>query len=917
MTSSFDPDDVEKFLPAIAAVARAGLGAAKVGAKAAGKVASAASGAASKVTEVGAKAASKTAEAAKTAGSNIKETAGKLKEQAATAMESGTPENKKLQQTMMVQQGLQQRQQAAEQQKRDQQQRASEMARSAASTGSAFAKAWVLLKEEVAGSDQHASTGDSRFWDVMRHYGYYDPHAVNQAFEPYPIQRMTELSPQVDELIASYGYKPYYFGGRYPMPDLKRRNYESGHLAIYDPEVRTAGFSDTAFTDNWRKLHELGHALGLEDINAKWGEGRRLGKLGVRTPREMLRAVDWERAAMENQRDLMNEVGLQITPEAQYNKDWNTTIGDAAFRAITGKFTSPETEGFVPFSEKIPLDIAMRKVRERADELGLDMDETLRDKRGGARKIASEPMDFAWQLLLKQQTFNDYFGIKDQWISLPKEGMDQRPELYDEVAEAMNIAYAPIGGHAKYKNADDLRGEGKHARYDLIDNDEDPYVDAAHVFQETEQGFKSSVLGQDGSRAGRRAVVGHAVEAMNTPGHFMEASGPMASVLERNQVGVVESPEMIQRVLADKDIRMHPDGGGVYTRTIGDEEHEKRIFGQPLENAVAVTQPYMEQVYDRQSMTNPFDLFGKSNEFMEDAFDMGYELVDYDDLHDKQRAIVDFISYDKHVPSYWTDPASGEYETEWYAPMFQQDSHHRYPDEAYEQYHRYLQHYFEAAKDTAALPFEKQSFLMSGTEEANSHPEHPDNIALARMAEEFPEWDIEDPHAAFYHRYNEPEPQRGLASRMASGGFLRSEVLVKERKSPEAMRHKREYDAAYNKRPDQVKYREELNQERRRRGIMGSHDHMDVSHTQGHRLTLEPEHSNRARHWKDKGTLRVMKSMKEDLALLRNLMQGPMDEQDKKIATAMMGMLEERHAEDEGDEDDLSRPMFGGGDLFL
>ena len=837
MAEAFDPDDVEKFFPAIAAAAR---GVAAVGAKAAKKVAQSGAAAAGKVAQGGAAAAGKVKEGVGAAATKVKEAgtaaAGKVNEVADKAKNITPEQKKKLGAAVGVMQQMDQRRMQAEQQKREQHQRASEMARSAASTGTGIGKsdeafeidysqpshletgtfkpddmcqlckerpaqyktgysargrphspiqynlcescfdsfshggnmatysrfikggpmdlAWRLLKEEVLGSDQHASTGDPRFWDIMRHYGYYDPHAVNQAFEPYPLQQMSELTPHVDELLASYGYEPYYFGGRYPMPDLNKRNYESGHLAIYDPEVRTAGFSDAAFTDNWRKLHELGHALGLEDINAKWGEGRRLGKLGVRTPREMLRAVDWERAAMENQRDLMNEVGLQITPEAQYNKDWNTTIGDAAFRAITGKFTSPETEGFVPFSEKIPLDIAMRKVRERADELGLDMDETLRDKRGGARKIASEPMDLAWRLL-KQQTFNDYFGVKDQWISLPKEGMDERPELYGEVAEAMNIAYAPIGGHAKYKNADDLRGEGKHARYDLIDNDEDPYVDAAHIFQDTEHGFKSSVLGQDGSRTGRRAVVGHAVEAMNTPGHFMEASGPMAAVLERNQVGVVESPEMIQRVLAGKDIRMHPDGGGVYTRTIGDEEHDKRIFGQPLESAVAVTQPYMEQVYDQQSMTNPFDLFGKS------------------------------------------------------------------------------------------------------------------------------------------------------------------EVLVKERKTPEAMRHKREYDAAYNKRPDQVKYREELNRERRRRGIMGSHDHMDVSHTQGGKLTLEPEHSNRARHFREKGTLRVMKSMRDDLELLRNLMQGPMDEQDKKIATAMVGMLEERHGDDEEEEDELLRPMFGGGDLFV
>lgn len=146
--------------------------------------------------------------------------------------------------------------------------------------------------------------------------------------------------------------------------------------------------------------------------------------------------------------------------------------------------------------------------------------------------------------------------------------------------------------------------------------------------------------------------------------------------------------------------------------------------------------------------------------------------------------------------------------------------------------------------------------------------------------------------------------------------YFEKAVLVKERKTPEAMRHKREYDAAYNKRPDQVKYREELNRERRRRGIYGSHDHMDVSHTQGHRLTLEPEHSNRARHFKDKGTLRVVKSLKDDLELLRNLMQGPLDGQDKKIAQAMVGMLEERHQDDEEEKQPLSRPLFGGGDIF-
>jgi len=94
--------------------------------------------------------------------------------------------------------------------------------------------------------------------------------------------------------------------------------------------------------------------------------------------------------------------------------------------------------------------------------------------------------------------------------------------------------------------------------------------------------------------------------------------------------------------------------------------------------------------------------------------------------------------------------------------------------------------------------------------------------------------------------------------------FTRSEPmdiafqLLKERKSPEAMRRKLEYDKQYEKTPERRKYQRELHAERRKRGIYGTGDHMDVSHTQGGRLTLEPEHANRARHFKDRGTLRVV-----------------------------------------------------------
>lgn len=80
--------------------------------------------------------------------------------------------------------------------------------------------------------------------------------------------------------------------------------------------------------------------------------------------------------------------------------------------------------------------------------------------------------------------------------------------------------------------------------------------------------------------------------------------------------------------------------------------------------------------------------------------------------------------------------------------------------------------------------------------------------------------------------------------------------LLKERMSPEAKRHKLEYDTEYESSPERVKYREDLNRERRRRGMYGDHSHRDISHTEGNKLTVENEHSNRARHFKGKGTLR-------------------------------------------------------------
>ena len=61
-------------------------------------------------------------------------------------------------------------------------------------------------------------------------------------------------------------------------------------------------------------------------------------------------------------------------------------------------------------------------------------------------------------------------------------------------------------------------------------------------------------------------------------------------------------------------------------------------------------------------------------------------------------------------------------------------------------------------------------------------------------------------------------------------------------------------DKKYESSPERVKYREDLNRERRRRHIMGQGG-PDMSHTRQHTIVPEDPHTNRARHFKDKGTL--------------------------------------------------------------
>lgn len=165
-------------------------------------------------------------------------------------------------------------------------------------------------------------------------------------------------APMVDQLIADHGYQTY--SGK---PDHGRKNYDTKHLhvpATGDPH-----------TDAYRKVHELSHALTHGEVNARYGEGKRQGKLGAhRTLKEAMRAIHWEHLATHKQREINKQLGMHV-PEETFNRELNTVMQDSVHRLIHGRHTDLAADGFQPHSHKVPLETALGVVKEAARNLGL------------------------------------------------------------------------------------------------------------------------------------------------------------------------------------------------------------------------------------------------------------------------------------------------------------------------------------------------------------------------------------------------------------------------------------------------------------------------------------------------------------------------------------------------------------------
>ena len=153
---------------------------------------------------------------------------------------------------------------------------------------------------------------------------------------------------------------------------LKKKGYGAGNIWVYDPYDTHGSFDDPEYTKAWRGIHELAHGLTERIMEAKYGESRRFGALGLDTknpydandPRtykalsaeEAQRAIEWEDVAFRTQLKLLDALGIPVDQKQAVN-DFNIAGSDTVLRTLTGDFSDPGEYGIVPREDDYRIDV--------------------------------------------------------------------------------------------------------------------------------------------------------------------------------------------------------------------------------------------------------------------------------------------------------------------------------------------------------------------------------------------------------------------------------------------------------------------------------------------------------------------------------------------------------------------------------
>lgn len=164
-------------------------------------------------------------------------------------------------------------------------------------------------------------------------------------------------------------------------------------------------------------------------------------------------------------------------------------------------------------------------------------------------------------------------------------------EYKEDLFKLIQTAYAPIGGHLKYRSPEDIKDPNlKYWR--VADLDADPEIDVAYFGKQTPFGVKHTGMGHDGEKENIKNLLTKKTAELKSPGNYVEVSGAAYdSLVGYGKAPVVNDEEVVRAVLGPKRSAQttwngkHPKGSkpgdGWYTRTIGGKEVTKLMVGAP------------------------------------------------------------------------------------------------------------------------------------------------------------------------------------------------------------------------------------------------------------------------------------------------------------------------------------------------
>ena len=163
---------------------------------------------------------------------------------------------------------------------------------------------------------------------------------------------------------------------------------------------------------------------------------------------------------------------------------------------------------------------------------------------------------------------------------------DIKQTLFDLISNA----YAPIGGHVKFKSPDDVKDPDL-TYWMVADIDADPEIDVVYFGKRTPFGIKHTGIGHDGEKANIKNLLIKKSAELKRPGNYVEVSGgAFDSFVKKGNVPIIDDEEAIKKVLGPKRAAdtifhgKHPKGkmpgGGWYTRKIGGKEITKTMIGK-------------------------------------------------------------------------------------------------------------------------------------------------------------------------------------------------------------------------------------------------------------------------------------------------------------------------------------------------